>query len=274
MRVTGQVRFAVTESGPSWSRPRLQVARCPRNSARAGRQATGREKRRDVFMVAILTHESISVKIESMNIERSHQLQRRAAKHAALSDPARLRIADLLTLGDLSPGEIHGELGLPQNLISHHLGVLEAEGIVVRSKSEGDKRRSYVHLVDGALDDLAPGSAGTANRVVFVCSANSARSQLAAALWRRVSTVPSASAGTHPADSVNPGALATADRHALPLLGNRPASIEDVVSVGDFIITVCDHAQRNSVTAAACTGPSRTRFLREPMRPSTLHSTR
>jgi protein-tyrosine-phosphatase len=47
----------------------------------------------------------------------------------------------------------------------------------------------------------------TAQRVVFVCTANSARSHLAAALWRRASAVPAVSAGTRPADRIAPGAI-------------------------------------------------------------------
>jgi protein-tyrosine-phosphatase len=170
-------------------------------------------------------------------------LVRRAARHAALSDPSRLRVVDLLTLGDLSPGEIHRILELPQNLVSHHLNTLEAEGFITRSRSEADKRRSYVRLAREALDGLLPGATGTARRVVFVCTANSARSRLADALWARSSSIPSASAGTHPAAAVAPGALAAAGRHRLELDGTaRPRSVDDVLGDGDYVVTVCDAA--------------------------------
>jgi protein-tyrosine-phosphatase len=179
-------------------------------------------------------------------------LARRAARHAALSDPSRLRIVDLLTLGDLSPGEIHRILGLPQNLVSHHLNTLEAEGFITRSRSEADKRRSYVQLATEAFDGLVPGATGTARRVVFVCTANSARSQLADALWARSSSIPSASAGTHPAAAVAPGALAAADRHALELdAAVRPRSVDDVLGDGDYVVTVCDAAHEELVTGGA-----------------------
>lgn len=88
---------------------------------------------------------------------------------------------DLLTLGDLSPTEIRAALGSPANLVTHHLNALEAVGIIIRSPSEGDRRRSYVRLADHALDGLPPGTVSTASRVVSVCSANCARSQLTAA---------------------------------------------------------------------------------------------
>ena len=89
-------------------------------------------------------------------------------------------------------------LAMPSNLLAHHLHVLEQAGIITRRRSEGDRRRTYLRLIPGALDPLAAPPARAALRVLFVCTANSARSHLAAALWRRASTVPAVSAGTHP----------------------------------------------------------------------------
>ncbi|HSL38105.1 MAG TPA: metalloregulator ArsR/SmtB family transcription factor, partial [Arthrobacter sp.] len=86
-----------------------------------------------------------------MNIETVDGLRARAAKHAALADPARLRMVDLLTLGDFSPSELQAELGMPSNLLSHHLRTLEEAGLVVRHRSEADRRRSYIRLAAGAL---------------------------------------------------------------------------------------------------------------------------
>lgn len=177
-----------------------------------------------------------------MNSERIFSVEERARKHAALADPARLRMLDMLTFGDLSPTELREELGVPSNLLAHHLGVLEREGIITRDRSEGDKRRSYVRLVPGALTGLRSFAAAGADRVVFVCSANSARSQLAQALWNTISQVPAQSAGTHPADRVAPGAIATAARHGLDLSEAVPRLVDDVDMEGAFIITVCDRA--------------------------------
>lgn len=176
-----------------------------------------------------------------MNIERT-QLERRAAKHAALSEPARLRIVDLLTLGDLSPTEIRVALGIPSNLITHHVNVLESAGMVTRSRSEADKRRSYVHLTDLALDGLMPGETLQAERVVFVCTGNSARSQLAAALWNQQSDIPAASGGTHPADRIDAAAVAAAERHDLTLPDAKPRLLGEVLNPTDFVVTVCDNA--------------------------------
>lgn len=176
-----------------------------------------------------------------MNVERT-SLEQRARKHAALADPARLRMLDLLTLGDLSPTELREDLALPSNLVAHHLNVLEREGMIRRGRSEGDGRRTYVTLTLDGLSDLGPAAAAGAQRVVFVCSANSARSQLAQALWNDISEIPAISAGTHPADRVAPGAVAAAARHGLDLAGVVPQQVDGLVRDTDFVITVCDRA--------------------------------
>ena len=169
-------------------------------------------------------------------------LARRAALYAALSDPARLRIVDTLTVSDAAPSELAAMLGMPSNLLAHHLRVLEDEGLVSKTRSEGDRRRSYLHLVPATLDELAPAPLRAVPRVLFVCTANSARSHLAAALWRQASPVPAASAGTHPAARINPAALAVAERHHLPVRRVRPRPIQDVQRTGDLVVTVCDLA--------------------------------
>jgi protein-tyrosine-phosphatase len=81
-------------------------------------------------------------------------------------------------------------------------------------------------------------------------TANSARSHLAAALWRRASTVPAVSAGTHPAARIDPGAIAAAQRHRLPLPRLRPRHLTDVQDDGDLVITVCDMAREELGEAA------------------------
>jgi protein-tyrosine-phosphatase/DNA-binding HxlR family transcriptional regulator len=177
-----------------------------------------------------------------MNAEQSTELARRAAVHAALADPARLRIADTLAGGDVSPSELAAMLAMPSNLLAHHLRVLEQAGIIARRRSQGDRRRAYLRLVPGTLDSPASLSALAARRVLFVCTANSARSHLAAALWRQASGIPAVSAGTHPAASIDPGAIDAARRHLLPLRRLRPRHISDVQHDGDLVVTVCDLA--------------------------------
>lgn len=167
--------------------------------------------------------------------------EQRARALAALGDPTRLGIMDLLAVQDLSPDALAAALEVSGNLLAHHLKVLETAGLVHRVHSQNDKRRTYVQLVDGATDALLPQASGlTAPRVLFVCTHNSARSVLAEALWRQFSDVPSTSAGTHPADDVNPRARKAADRFDLDLADHGPQSIDDVIRPDDVVISVCD----------------------------------
>ncbi len=193
-----------------------------------------------------------------MDIESSSDpadVERRARALAALADPARLRVLDALVLGDTSPGELASRLGLSSNLLAHHLGVLEREGLLTRHRSQADGRRSYLHLVSGALTGLLPGlgqesSRAPVTRVVFVCTANSARSQLAAALWSRNSPLPATSGGTNPASAIAAGARAVAERHHLPLTQEAPGPLPDVTDE-DYLVTVCDHAYEDLQHAGA-----------------------
>jgi ArsR family transcriptional regulator, arsenate/arsenite/antimonite-responsive transcriptional repressor / arsenate reductase (thioredoxin) len=199
-----------------------------------------------------------------MNADSS--LAVRARVHAALGDPARLAIVDALTLGDASPGEIGADLNMPTNLVAHHVKVLEGAGLVVRSRSEGDRRRTYLRLDPAVLASLTPPPLRGGERVVFVCTHNSARSQLAAALWRDRVGGPVASAGTHPAARVHPRAVKVGRRHGLRIDAAGTARVEDVVDAGDLVIAVCDNAHED------LTGPNRPRLhwsIPDPVRVDT-----
>lgn len=176
-----------------------------------------------------------------MNAELS-TLTTRARIHAALGDPARLAIVDTLVAGDAAPGELSAVLDLPTNLIAHHLKVLEEAGLVARSRSEGDRRRTYVRLVTEVLESVVTPALATAPRVVFVCTQNSARSQLAASIWSRRSRIPALSAGTQPAAKPHPRAVRVARKHGLDPTGWRTAHVRDVVERDDLVIAVCDIA--------------------------------
>jgi protein-tyrosine-phosphatase/DNA-binding transcriptional ArsR family regulator len=206
-----------------------------------------------------------------MNVEASPEIgatvARRARALGALADPARLRVLDALVLGDASPGELGSQLGMSSSLLAHHLGVLEREGIVARHRSQADRRRSYLHLVPGSLDDLLPGATAPSSaggpvpavpvtRVVFVCTANSARSQLAAALWAQNSPVPGLSGGTHPAPTVAPGAAAVARRHGLRLDDSTPRLLP-ALSENDCLVTVCDNAHEELAPSTLATARRR-----------------
>lgn len=162
--------------------------------------------------------------------------------HGALADPARLAVVDALLVGDAAPSELGARLGLASNLLAHHLKVLEDAGVARRVRSEGDRRRTYVTLVPEALDHVLPAASLSASRVVFVCTRNSARSQLAAALWTTRSEIPVASAGTHPAPRVHPRAVTAGARHGLRLADGRTWSVADQLRPGDFVVAVCDEA--------------------------------
>ncbi|MEV4518025.1 helix-turn-helix domain-containing protein [Dactylosporangium sp. NPDC049525] len=172
-------------------------------------------------------------------------VERRARIHAALGDPARLAIVDTLVLGDASPGEIARALDLPTNLVAHHVNVLHGAGLLVRVRSEGDRRRTYLRLEPDALASLAAPVLAQVPRVVFVCTHNSARSQLAAAIWTDRAGIPAASAGTHPAARVHPRAVAVARRHGLRINATGTAHVADVVHDTDLVVAVCDNAHED-----------------------------
>ena len=155
------------------------------------------------------------------------ELEQRAAVHAALGESSRLAIVDQLAASDRSPQDLQEALGVPSNLLAHHLDVLEAAGLIERSRSSGDGRRRYVHLLHDRLDQLGPRARAGAGPVLFVCTANSARSQLAAGLWTATTGAPAVSAGTHPAERVHPGALAAARRAGLDLGDAKPRSLDE-----------------------------------------------
>jgi protein-tyrosine-phosphatase len=169
-------------------------------------------------------------------------LAERARVHAALGESTRLAVVDALALGDLSPGALAQSLGIGTNLLAHHLKALESVGLISRVRSEHDRRRVYLRLERGVLDGLLPTQQRAAERVVFVCTHNSARSQLATALWRQVSGVPAASGGTHPATRIHPRAVRAARRHGLALGNGRPTDVAQVLTDRDLVVTVCDSA--------------------------------
>lgn len=183
--------------------------------------------------------------VEISQGDRRHRegLQQRALAHRALGDEHRIEIVDHLLRSDLTPGELSALTGLPSNLLAFHLKTLEEAGLVERRRSEGDSRRRYVCLRESGLALLGVDRRPSApERVVFVCTHNSARSQFAEALWRRSRTGQVWSVGTDPADSVHPGAVTAARRHGLDLSGMRPKGYEAVPREADLVVTVCDRA--------------------------------
>lgn len=166
----------------------------------------------------------------------------RARVYAALADPVRLSIVDMLRLGDLSPGEIAARLRIPSNLVAHHVGILRREGLVQRTRSEGDRRRTYLRLTGAVPAEPQAAQPICVQRLVFVCTRNSARSQLAAALWAKASPVAAISAGTDPAPAVHELTVAAAKRHGLRLQHACTRHVAQVARHHDLLVAVCDNA--------------------------------
>lgn len=83
-------------------------------------------------------------------------------------------------------------------------------------------------------------------RVLFVCTGNSARSQMAEAILnaKGKGRIEAASAGSHPAERVNPYALETLREFNVSWSGHPPRSLDGLESEHwDFVITVCDRAK-------------------------------
>ena len=85
-------------------------------------------------------------------------------------------------------------------------------------------------------------------RLLFVCTGNSARSQIAQALlnFKGRGRFLAESAGSHPAARVHPMAIATLESHGIPFSGHPPQGIDRVIGERwDFVITVCDRAKES-----------------------------
>ncbi len=83
-------------------------------------------------------------------------------------------------------------------------------------------------------------------RVLFLCTGNSARSQMAEALlnWKGKGRFEAHSAGSRPAAQVNPFAIATLREHGIPWAGHAPRGIDGLErEPWDFVVTVCDRAK-------------------------------
>ena len=169
--------------------------------------------------------------------------KRRAAVHAALGDPVRLAIVDELAVSDRSPVELRRLLGIESNLLAHHLDVLEGVGLIERSRSSGDGRRRYVHLLRDALDGLGPGRPVASGRR---CSSARRTRPAASSPLRCGGTSPGSPAdlGRHP-----PGRAGASGARSPQRTGpgsTSPAPTPRALATGDalppLVVTVCDRA--------------------------------
>jgi len=71
-----------------------------------------------------------------------------------LADPKRLRIINLLMAGVQCNCELGDALGIPKNLISHHLRILRKAGLVRVERDVLDARWVYYSLNEEAMQTL------------------------------------------------------------------------------------------------------------------------
>jgi arsenate reductase len=84
--------------------------------------------------------------------------------------------------------------------------------------------------------------------VLFLCTGNSARSQMAETILNRKGgdRFAAESAGSQPAARVNPLAVETLDRHGFFWTGHPPRGLDGLEQQDwDFVITVCDRAKES-----------------------------
>ena len=85
-------------------------------------------------------------------------------------------------------------------------------------------------------------------RVLFLCTGNSARSQMAEALlnWKGKGRFEAESAGSRPASRVNPLAIETLRQYDVPWRGRPPRALDGLErEPWDLVITVCDRARES-----------------------------
>jgi protein-tyrosine-phosphatase len=178
--------------------------------------------------------------------------------------PLRWRILGELARSDRMVHELTGLVDEPQNLVSYHLAKLRDGRLVSGRRSSADRRDTYYTLdlarVGGQLSAtggaLHPGlrlapppredSRTGAARILFLCTGNSARSQMAEALIKARSggVVKAYSAGSHP-KPLHPNALrAMREQHGLDLSGHASKHLD--VFAGqrfDWVISLCDRVR-------------------------------
>jgi protein-tyrosine-phosphatase len=178
--------------------------------------------------------------------------------------PLRWRLLSELARSDRMVHELTGLVGEPQNLVSYHLGKLRDGRLVSARRSSADRRDTYYGLdlpriggllsaTGGALhpglrlsppsrDDALTGAA----RVLFLCTGNSARSQMAEALVRARSggTIEAYSAGSHPRPLHPNAARVMREEHRLSLAGHASKHLDVFADQSfDWVISLCDRVR-------------------------------
>lgn len=193
--------------------------------------------------------------------------------------PHRWRVLSELAQSDLRVGELSSRLGEPQNLVSYHLRELRRGGLVSARKSAADGRDTYYRVDLRACTGLLA-AAGTALHpgarlvpegpspsgfdeplgasVLFLCTGNSARSQMAEGFLVHHSggAVEAASAGSHP-KPLHPAAVRVMAARGIDISGHRSTHLDeclgrrvtDVVTLCDRVREVCPELPGHPVTS-------------------------
>lgn len=170
-----------------------------------------------------------------------------------IADPNRWRILHALARSDLRVSELTAALDQPQNLVSYHLRTLRDAGLVAKKRSAADARDTYYRLESqryaqlwsaaGAGLRVEPGGAlPRGKRVLFLCTGNSARSQMAEAMLRDRTggRVEARSAGSHP-KALHPNAVAAMAARSIDISAAKPKALQRFArSRFDHVITLCD----------------------------------
>jgi ArsR family transcriptional regulator, arsenate/arsenite/antimonite-responsive transcriptional repressor / arsenate reductase (thioredoxin) len=184
----------------------------------------------------------------------------------------RWQLLSRLAYSDYRVNELGTLLQKPLNLVSYHLRLLRGAAIVQERRSSADARDVYYSLdleqfqtlYQSAAEALHPAlgaepadrvgrvTVGPPARVLFLCTHNSARSQMAEALLRHLvlrhlggDQVEVFSAGTE-VTRVHPQALVTLERQGIETSGLHSKHLNQLLGQQfDYVITVCDRASES-----------------------------
>jgi len=179
----------------------------------------------------------------------------------------RWQLLQHLAQSDRAVWELTGLVDEPQSLVSYHLRQLRDGGLVSSRRSSADRRDTYYAIdlarcetqLQAAGGALHPGlrlvaaspappprtRSGRRPRVVFLCTGNSARSQIAEALLDHLSsgTVEAASAGSHP-KVLHPNAVRVMKRRGIDIRARRAKHLDEVAGQRfDLVVTLCDRVR-------------------------------